>query len=123
MNLSWVLLFLTPLTTLASYPVYDEDVGSLQPELHISEQKKAPSAISKRDTPKRNAPLQSKKARPRHRQHPDRPRVIYRDTEKKPQDLSKIEAEADSIEEKLASTHPDEEREASPPSQQDSVSP
>lgn len=100
MNNSWLLLIITPMTAFASYPIYEEGVGSLQPELHAPKEQKAPSApISKGDAPKRNSTLQSKKARSRHRQHPDRPRVIYRDGEKKSQDLSKIEADAEEIEE------------------------
>jgi hypothetical protein len=108
MNKILLLLFFTPLMTLASYPIYEEDVGSLQPELHAPEQKKAPPPISKRDAPKRNSVLQSKKPHPKRQQHPDRPRVIYRDSEKKSQDLSKIEADAENIEEGSATPQEEE---------------
>jgi len=105
--MTWLSLFLAPLTALASYPIYEENVDSLQPELHSTEQKPS-SVISKRDTPKKSAPLQSKKSRSRHRQHPDRPRVIYRDSEKKPQDLSKIEADAEDVEKERSTSQSEE---------------
>jgi hypothetical protein len=73
-----------------------------------STEEKKQSAISKRDPVKRNSAIQSSHSRSKLRQHPNRPRVIQRDGKKQSQNLSKIEADAEEIENGL-STHQNEE--------------
>jgi hypothetical protein len=164
MKKSWMLFFFMPIFTSASYPIYDDNGSSEQPEPLVreshstkdvvkekrsekpstghseekalteskQEQKDHPhfwdqkgikskgkptsspaeknqSAISKRDLVKRNSAIQNTPFRSKLRQNPNRPRVIQRQEQKEPQNLSKIEADAEEVENEL-STHQKEER-------------
>lgn len=80
---------------------------SIQAKPEAASSDKQQSAVSKREPAKRN-PIPSNSPRIRHRQNPKRPQVIHRDDKKKSQELSKIEADAEDIEEGL-SAHPNEE--------------
>ncbi len=81
---------------------------------------KNPSAISKRDPVTRNSATPSSPSRSKLRQNPNRPRVIQREEQKEPQNLSKIEADADEVENGL-STHQNEERRNQEKSSSESV--
>jgi hypothetical protein len=144
MKTSWMLSFLIPSFIFTSYPIYDDDASSEQPELvtresHLPQQaikekrnEKTPcynseekaskkskqdqktvksaeksassiaenkeSSISKRELIKRNSTVQSHFSRSKLRRNPNRPRVIQRNEQKQLQDLSKIEADAEEIE-------------------------
>ncbi len=106
----WIVLIFVPIVVLSAYPIYDEDVGSLQPEplkeeghpFKLPEQKaekvpdkKRESSIVKRERIKRNSAQQSDSPRTKHRRNPNRPRVIYREDQKKSLNLSNIEADAE----------------------------
>lgn len=160
----WMFFFFAPIFTFAAYPIYDDDVASLQPEqlawespstkdavkkeqseksptrhddkktqkeskkkqkdrLLLRDQRtikpmeelssfaedKKQSAISKNDPVKRNSVIQSSPSRSKLRRNPNRPRVIQREEPKKPQNLSKIEADAEEMENGL-STQPNKEK-------------
>jgi hypothetical protein len=84
----------------------------------LEETKQSP--ISKRDPMKRNSGIQSSPSRSKLRQNPNRPRVIQRQEQNQPQNLSKIEADAEEIENGL-STHPSGELGKKEKSSPDSV--
>jgi hypothetical protein len=114
MKKSWMIFLLTPILIFSAYPIYDEEIDSEQ-ELLLqdsqSSSEKDQSAITNRNPTKRNSSmLQSKsssRSKFRDAQNPDRPRVTHRNDKKK-QNLSKIEADAEEMEEGL-SVQQDEE--------------
>jgi hypothetical protein len=100
---SWMVLTFVPILVLSAYPIYEEEAGSLQPEPlkeegHSTAEKtpdKRESSIAKRDRIKRNSIPQGDSPRAKNRRNPNRPRVIYREEQKKPLNLSNIEADAE----------------------------